>query len=184
MLFKLDNITNLTSARWAAAEGFDAISFNFDKSNINYITPMKAVEICQWISGLKVVGNFKNLTPSAILDIYNLLNLDAIEIDLTLTDELLLNQQVPIILSVESSGFIKELDFEKLYPFLLAFSYNSNSNVSDNYPIEKSFFPSIFSPQKLSKVPFGINFDSANETEIGIADFEELEFFKQKWEAI
>ena len=180
MLYKLDNITNLTSARWAAAEGFDAISFNFTKTNSNYIQPMKVVEICQWISGLKTVGIFNDVDPASILDIYNLLKLDAIEIDLTLADQLILNQEVPIILRIENNKFEKELAFEKFYPFLLAFSSNLNSDIPINFPVEKSFIPSNILPQQLIKTPYGINFDSALETEIGVANFEELDFYK-KW---
>ena len=98
MKYKLDNVTSLTAARWAAAEGFDYISFNFDKSNINYIQPMKVAEIRKWVTGIKCVGNFINTEPSIILDLYSLLNLDGIEIDLKIAEKILINNAIPSII--------------------------------------------------------------------------------------
>jgi hypothetical protein len=181
MLFKLDNVTNLTSARWAAAEGFDILTFNFDKTSKHYIQPMKAIDICKWISGVKFIGKFDNSEYSKILDIYHLLALDAVEIDLESANYIAENEGIPIVLSLPSIDFEKALAFEKYYSHLMALSFQSNLKVPENYPIERSFFPSNYPLELLNKTPFGINFDSAIETETGIANFEELDLYKQKW---
>ncbi|MFM9944916.1 MAG: hypothetical protein ACKVQB_06750 [Bacteroidia bacterium] len=181
MIFKLDNVTSLTAARWAAAEGFDSISFNFDKSNPSYIQPMQVAEICKWVSGIRFTGSFLNVESSVILDLYDLLNLDAIEIDLK-TAEILMNNDIPTIFCLEKNDFKSGLEFQKFNPHIFAFSLINETELPFDFPIEKSFISSKFENNILQTIPFGISFNSANETEPGLIDFEELGISLNKWQ--
>lgn len=182
MIFKLDNITSLTTARWAAAEGFSYISFNFDKSDPNYIQPMEVVEICKWVTGLKIVGKFPFVETFIIKDLYELLKLDNIEIDLMTAETLLLNHPIPTILNVDENSWEHALEFRKHNSCVFAFAVQSNTVKEINFPSDECFIPSDSLHTPGRKLPYGINFNSANETEPGIVDFEELSSRKEMWE--
>jgi hypothetical protein len=180
MIFKLDNVTNLTAARWAAAEGFDSISFNFDKADANYIKPMLVAEICKWVTGIKFIGNFVNAELSVIQDLSNLLTLDAIETDLETAKKLAL-EDTSLVLQLNTENFEEGLEFAKNNPNILAFSFQNNKIPEHDFPIEKSFIPSKIRNETLKNKPWGISFDSANETEPGMVDFENLELALNYW---
>ena len=182
MKYKLDNVTSLTAARWAAAEGFDYISFNFDKSNINYIQPMMVAEICKWVTGIKCIGKFINTEPTVILDLYKLLNLDGIEIDLETAENLLLDSSI-LILQLSAENFEEGLEFAKHHANILAFSFQNIKIPEHNFLIKKSFISSKSEKETLQNKPWGISFESANETELGMVDFENLELALNYWKS-
>lgn len=182
MKYKLDNVTSLTAARWAAAEGFDYISFNFDKSNINYIQPMMVAEICKWVTGIKCIGKFINTEPTVILDLYKLLNLDGIEIDLETAENLLLDSSIPSIIELNKDTILNCEEFQKNSKDLIAFSLAFSDNFPTNFSFETSFVSSkINNTDAIKNEPFGISFNSTNETEPGLTDFEELENSINYW---
>lgn len=181
MIYKLDNITSLTAARWAAAEGFDYISFNFDKTDANYISPMKVAEIQKWVTGIKFTGKFLNVELAVILDLYKLLNLDAIEIDLKTAEILLLDHNIPTILHIEKDSVTKALEFQKIDKGVFAFYFLNESEIPSGIPLDRLFLSSKFKGNLDVNPAFGISFDSANETEPGLVDFEELENSKNYW---
>ena len=183
MNFKLDNVTSLTTARWAAAEGFTFISFNFDKNDTSYIPPMQVAEICKWINGVRFIGSFTNVETHVILDLYELLNLDAIEIDLETAESLLLDHSIPSILRLNTENLKQGLEFKKYNADVFAFSINTNEILPNALPVNESFLPRNTVPELLEEMPFGINFNSENETEPGIVDFEELENSKNLWQS-
>lgn len=180
MIFKLDNVTNLTAARWAAAEGFDSISFNFDKADANYIKPMLVSEISKWVTGIKFIGNFVNAEISVIKDLNTLLILDAIETDVETAKKLDL-EDPSLILQLNAENFEEGLMFAKHHPNILAFSFQNNKIPEHDFPIEKCFIPSKIRNEALKNKPWGISFDSANETEPGMVDFENLELALNYW---
>ncbi len=182
MIYKLDNVTNLTAARWAAAEGFDSISFNFDKTDANYIKPMLVAEICKWITGIKFIGNFVNVEISVIKDLNNLLTLDAIEIDLETAKKLNL-EDTSLILQLSAENFEEGLEFAKHHANILAFSFQNIKIPEHNFLIKKSFISSKSEKETLQNKPWGISFESANETELGMVDFENLELALNYWKS-
>ena len=74
MIFKLDNVSDLSMARWAAAEGFSYITFNFERDSNYYISPQNASQISGWISGPKIVARISMDELNQIQDIYEILN--------------------------------------------------------------------------------------------------------------
>lgn len=86
---KLSNVSNLSDARWAAAAGIDYISFCFDPNSSDFIPPIKAKEIIDWVSGPRVIAEFGNNSIQEITDITTLLTIDLIAVNNTLLpDEL------------------------------------------------------------------------------------------------
>lgn len=77
---KLGGITNLTDARYAAAVGVTYLGFCFDPSSPDYLPPIKAKEIMDWISGCHFVGEFGKQPKEEITEICSLLNLEIAEV--------------------------------------------------------------------------------------------------------
>ena len=182
MNLKLDNVTSLSAARWAAAEGFTFLSFNFDKYSSSYIAPMQVAEICKWINGVRFIGIFNNVEPLVIRDLYELLNLVAIELDLETAETLLINHNIPGILQLNSENLKQGLEFKKYNRDVFAFSVNCLDILLNSLPLETCFISQNTNPALLNVMPYGINFDSENETEPGIANFENLENSKNLWQ--
>jgi len=181
MHFKLENITNLTTARWAAAEGFSYLSFNFDKTSGSYIQPMQVVEICKWITGPYYIGCFGNQEPAVIKDIYDLLPLDFVEINLATAKEILLQIEIPCILCINSHDLSEAIELQKNHKSIKAFSLINIVDMTPDFPMELSFLPQNLNVSLNTKKPYGINFNSENESEPGLVDFEKLESALEKW---
>jgi phosphoribosylanthranilate isomerase len=75
MKLRLSDITNLTDARYAAAEGFDWIGFNFIVDTPHVINSLKAKEIKGWLSGPTYFGKFNGKDLSEIRGIAAILSL-------------------------------------------------------------------------------------------------------------
>ena len=63
---KASQITNLTDARYFAAKEVEWLSFNFREGAENYIDPMKARAMFEWVEGPRIVGEFDGLTAADI----------------------------------------------------------------------------------------------------------------------
>ena len=78
---KLGSITNLSDARYAAAAGIDYLGFCFDPNHQNYIAPMKAKEIIDWITGCEIVAEFGNQSKEEIKTMNDVIRFDFIELN-------------------------------------------------------------------------------------------------------
>jgi len=180
MLYKLNNVTNLSAARWAAAEGFDYISFNFDKSNINYIQPMEVLNICKWVPGLKFIGDFSKVDFSYINEIHQMLLLDGLEIDFE-TVKNLENSHSKIFIKSTQENINEVMNFVNISKMDCVINFQKESKILASYPLEKWFIPSNAKQFIINNIPLGVNFDSANEIEPGLLDFEELNNALECW---
>ncbi len=63
---KANAITNLTDARYFAAKEVEWLSFNFRENTPDYIEPMRARAIFEWVEGPKILGEFETLTDEEI----------------------------------------------------------------------------------------------------------------------
>jgi phosphoribosylanthranilate isomerase len=77
---KLSRITNLSDARYAAAAGFDFISFCFDEQQERFISPAQAKEMMGWISGPQIVAEFANEPVANINEICAMLEIDMVQL--------------------------------------------------------------------------------------------------------
>jgi phosphoribosylanthranilate isomerase len=83
------SISNLTDARYFAAWGVEWIGFSLEVGNAAYLAPKDAQEIKDWVVGPKFIGEFGfGQDKDTILEVIELLKLDAIELSMFCADEL------------------------------------------------------------------------------------------------
>lgn len=186
---KLGNVTNLSDARYAAAVGIEYIGFCFDPGSENYIVPIKAKEIIDWITGSNIVAEFGDQHFDEIKDISELLGVDIIELNNSLLPDELPAFEKPVIKKTDVSRFSQEQLQKELaayHPYCDAFHlYASGQN---NIPAEKlveicSSYNIIWGfaveNREVMNIighykPFGINVSGGVEEKTGIKDFDEL----------
>ncbi len=59
MKIKAVNITNLTDARYFAAQGVTYMHFDFRETSPAYISPIQAIAIIDWIEGINFIGQWE-----------------------------------------------------------------------------------------------------------------------------
>ncbi len=184
---KLGNITNLSDARYAAAAGVTYIGFCFDPTNENYIAPIKAKEIIDWVTGSSVVAEFGNQSLEEIRDISELLNVDAIEVENRLLPDELVSLGKPVIKKINLTEYseVQLLTEIKAYqdvadafhvygggivnePFLKELC--SNYQIIWGFPVEVS---SVINTLQTFN-PFALNLSGGLEEKAGIKDFDEM----------
>jgi len=186
---KLGNITNLSDARYAAASGIEYLGFCFDTSNQNYIAPIKAKEIIDWITGCEIVVEFGDQTIEEIQTISELLNADLIELNNQILPDELIQFNKPIIKKIDinnfdSDGLKKEMESFKnqIELFHLFSSEKGNTdekkltNLFNQYKIIFGFElnpETIISTINLFK-PYAINVYGKDEEKTGYKDFDEM----------
>ena len=106
---KLSPITNLADARFAAAAGIEYMGFCLDPSDTNFILPIKAKEILDWISGSYAIAYFGNQELDDIIALSELLNMDIVALENTILPDELPQIGKPIIKVIPISS--KNLDF-------------------------------------------------------------------------
>lgn len=187
---KISNVTNLSDARYAAAVGINYIGFCFDSNSTNYIAPIKAKEMIDWITGSHIVAEFGNQSIDEIKDISELLNVDVIELNNTILPDELPSLEKAIIkkidisiynlaqLNTELQAYKNYCDAFHLFTTLnnLTIPENDLINICANYkiiwglPITNSSVLNIINGFK----PYAINVSGGQEEKAGIKDFDEL----------
>ena len=187
---KFSNVTNLSDARYAAAVGMDYIGFCFDRNSPDYIAPIKAKEMIDWITGSNIVAEFGNQTLDEIKDISELLNVDAVE----LNNKILPDEIPQIAKAIIKKIDLNEFDFAQLETELKAYA-----SVCDGFHIYSSTQTEKFNTQQLQEIcsgykiiwglyfdknnviatidtykPFAINISGGNEEQVGMKDFDEI----------
>ncbi len=88
----------LSDARYAAAEGFEFLALAIDPSLPDFPGMTKLKEIVGWISGPRIVGQFPDGTPVAVIqDAVEFLGLDAVELGHPVTEVTLQKLNLPVI---------------------------------------------------------------------------------------
>ncbi len=77
---KLGGITNLSDARYAAAAYAEWVGFCFIPGHVRYITPMKAKEIIDWLSGPVVVAEIGPLNPQENAPALQVLGISTVQV--------------------------------------------------------------------------------------------------------
>ncbi len=187
---KISNVTNLSDARYAAAVGINYIGFCFDGDSPNYIAPIKAKEMIDWITGSHIVAEFGNQSLDEIKDISELLNVDAIELNNRILPDELPALEKAIIKKIDLSMYnLNQLNTElEAYKNSCDAFHLMNSQEHLNYiesdlmtvcanykiiwglPISNNSVLHIINTIK----PFAINVSGGQEEKAGIKDFDEL----------
>ena len=199
---KASDITNLTDARYFAAKEVEWLSFNFTEGVVGYIQPMKARAIFEWVEGVKIVGEFNNMTGDEINFYTEGWSLQTVQVGhFTPVDEVMKIKNVPIIKEIVIEEFTKP-DFlrKELLPFIpfveafqLSFDKNNISwetlknpnamiTVEDLKEICEAFkiILSIdFQKDTLDEILklnlYGLNLKGGEEERVGVKSFDELD---------
>lgn len=65
---KINNITNLSDARYCSGMYVNLLGFSFDFNSEKYVSPGLFAEITGWISGVELIGEFSSESHPNILD--------------------------------------------------------------------------------------------------------------------
>ncbi len=193
---KLGNITNLSDARFGAAAGATYIGFCFDPTSENYITPLKAKEIIDWVTGSSVVAEFGSQGLDEIKDISELLNVDVIEVNNRLLPDELLGLGKPIIKKIDVTVFDTtqlqvEIDaYRNVADAFHLYSHDEEKGINESQLKSLCREVNIIYGLTLnlenvlniieSYKPFAINVSGGQEEKAGIKDFDELNELLEK----
>lgn len=180
---KINQITNLSDARYCAGMGVEMAGFQITTGEGEELNKIQA--IINWITGVKIVGEFNQLTISKAEDLVEKLGLDMIEIDYF--DELIIpiSLRPTTILKFNSNEFSFEMldDLLNKYNHVSYFHINNQSLSNDDWAKLCSNYSIIYGNQ-LSKnelpyiieqiKPLAISLNGGNELAPGLKDFEEL----------
>jgi len=77
---KVGKLTNLTDARYFAAQGVDWLGFSLQPGDESQVSPALVSAIVEWVEGPKVTGEFGHVPAETILEQVETLGLQAIQI--------------------------------------------------------------------------------------------------------
>ena len=193
---KFGNITNLADARFAAAAGVDYLGFCFDTKNLNYIPPIKAKEITDWITGSNIVAEFGDQSIDEINTISELLSSDVIELNNHILPDELTQLDKAIIKKIDVNGFSmdglkKEMEAYKNFAELFHMYSSSDNEFSDRetmielcsqYKIIWGFHINAGNAVNIISTfkPYAVNISGGMEEKTGIRDFDELNELLEK----
>lgn len=203
---KASQITNLTDARYFAAKEVNWLSFNFAEKTDNYIEPMKARAMFDWVEVPHIVGEFDGFDAEAVNFYADNWGLKAVQISSTTE-----------VFHVKSAHILKEIAVEShttadilrgllspLKNMVTAFQLNfdvhnlSFSDLKNNkYALDVADLSSLcaafniilnidFQLDELDDIlninPFGLSLKGGEEERVGVKSYDELDEIFDKLE--
>ena len=104
MLIKASAITNLTDARYFAAQDVHFLGFNFEEGTPGYLDPMYMKAIREWVQGPKITGEFDQTPAAVVREAAAFYGLDSVQV--TRMDDLALLEGLEVILAVPANAEI------------------------------------------------------------------------------
>jgi len=180
----VNQINNLSDARYCAGMGADYLGFNLEPKSDHYLDPEKFKELISWVSGPEFVGEFHNTPVNEIINISSLYSIDHIQItDIQYIKELK-KLNFSTILEISSEYFTEQLAQEyhegvfyflvKL-PALNSSEYSRISALAEQYPILLGGEFQLNQVNQIVKDPFnGIAIQGGEEIKPGFREFDEM----------
>ena len=187
-LVKISSVNNLSDARYGAGMGVELMGFNLNKSEGNYIDINTFTEITNWISGVKIVGEFSDLNHLDIIGAISDYDLDFIQVDDLNQIFALEETKIPIILRIDiSNNSFQELEnllkLAKAHvSYFLLESENNNIDLNNIYKLSENFSIILDSGVTIKSLDSiitqssikGIALKGGNEIQPGIRDFDKM----------
>lgn len=186
---KLSPITNLSDARFAAAEGIAYMGFCFDPSSVDFLLPIKAKEIIDWTTGSLTVGEFGEQGLEEISELSELLQLEVVLIKNAIPAKDLSQIGKPIIksLDIDNMEAVELANTLCAYaPYADAFQLNGSLAIAAradelkeiclqykiiwNLPFNLSSMPEVIAQFN----PYAICLLAGSEEKTGMKEYEEL----------
>ncbi len=196
---KANSITNLTDARYFAAREVTWMGFCLDPASENYVAPPQVSAMCEWLDGVKFVGEFPLTDAVEVLELAEELSLDAVQVHrfTTLEDLEELQRRIPLIQEVvlapeeDPTALLAWMNSREalVEAFLLDFGKNRIAWKEDpvwsewlkmvckNHPvILNADFEAVLLPEILDSLPlYGLAVQGGEEEQIGVKSFDELD---------
>ena len=194
---KVGSINNLSDARYCSGMNVDHVGFLMEENNINSIDITTLREISNWISGVKIVGEFNNSSIKFINSKLNQFSFDFLQVTYPLSIKKIHFDKSKIILNIPSLGNIYFKNF--LDSFIENYSEISIINISvlsnltntfvnhnlflsnkkfkllNGFNHSKSYLKKMIKKKKF----YGISLTGNNEIRPGYKDYNDLtEIFK------
>lgn len=206
---KASQITNLTDARYFAAKEVEWLSFNFTEGSENYIDPMKAKAMFEWVHGPHIVAEFEDFSAADINFYTEGYQLSHVQIGMNMTVDEVFELTAPSIIkeiNVEASsnaeilrGLMRpfatsieafQLNFERNgMDFLSLKNADSKLTFGDLKVLCSEFkiiltidFQTIMLNELLSLNLYGLSLQGGEEEKVGVKSFDELDDILEKLE--
>jgi phosphoribosylanthranilate isomerase len=196
---KASQITNLTDARYFAAKEVEWLSFNFAEHTDNYIEPMRARAMFDWVEVPHIVGEFDGFDADAVnfyaenwglkaiqvgesSEIFNLKSdyiVKEIVVDSATTAEILRGMFLPFagVVSVFQLNFeLENIAFSELKVGEHPLSINDLSALCTAFKIILAIdFQLDELDEILALKPSGLSLKGGEEERVGVKSFDELD---------
>ena len=203
---KASHITNLTDARYFAAKEVEWLSFNFAEKTDNYIEPMRARAMFDWVEVPHIVGEFdgfdaesvnfyaenwglKAVEVGAATEVFDLKSdyiLKKISVNPATTAEILRGQLTPfvnIIAAFEIDFEDHKITFSDLKNGKYPLSIDDLSVLFQDFKIILSIdFQLVELENILDLSPFGLALKGGEEERVGVKSYDELDEIFDKLE--
>ena len=196
---KASQITNLTDARYFAAKEVEWLSFNFAERTDNYIEPMRARAMFDWVEVPHIVGEFDGFDAESVnfyaenwglkavqvgesSEIFNLASgyiIKEITVDSATTAEILRGLFLPFVDVV--AAFQLNFELENItFSDIKANNYPLSINDLLGLCAEFNIILAIdFQLDELEGIlalqPFGLSLKGGEEERVGVKSFDELD---------
>ncbi len=183
MIVKAGKISNLTDARYFAAEEVQYLGFNLEEGSIGYLDPVYMRAIREWVQGPIVVGEFGRTPLHIVKEAANFFTLDVVQITLPdSVDEVADWSGVSIILEIDPAQLSPAL-LALWQPFISAFLVRIDANTPLESLVQYKQFPIIWSLDAplttiLSFIArenlYGLELIGGEEEAVGVKSFDQL----------
>lgn len=148
-------ITNLTDARYFAAQEVEWLGFELDSSSEDFIEPRAMSAIREWVDGVQIMGLFQLMEASEIREAIDQLVLDAVLLGMAMPIETAIQLQaaVPVFKEVVVEKTTTAAELAELLanwkPFVNGFVLNFTKNginwamINEGNPLSVSFLTKL-----------------------------------------
>lgn len=190
----VNQISNLSDARYCAGMGVEMLGFSLQEGSSAYTSPATFKEISGWVSGVKLVGEVQDLEADQVLSLLQEYAFDMLQLNSIYLVEELEKLPLPIILRISIN---KDTNQEALFqlmdiyqPHVEYFLIDSEEiasidstnerllkNLADRYTVLLGFgLTKENTKDALDSIqPAGIALKGGEEIRPGFKDFDELE---------
>jgi phosphoribosylanthranilate isomerase len=203
---KASQITNLTDARYFAAKEVEWLSFNFAEKTENYIEPMRARAMFDWVEVPHLIGEFSGFDTEGVnfyaeswglkavqvgenTEVFDLKSnyiLKEITVDAASTAEELSRQMLPfknIVVAFELNFEKNNLSFSDLKSKRGPLSINDLFGLCEAFKIILNIdFQLVELEEIMDLNPFGLSLKGGEEERVGVKSFDELDDIFDKLE--
>jgi phosphoribosylanthranilate isomerase len=196
---KASQITNLTDARYFAAKEVEWLSFNFAENTDNYIEPMRARAMFDWVEVPHIIGEFDGFDVEAVnfyaenwglkavqiggntevFDVKSDYILKEIAINSATNLEILRGLLLPlknIVAAFQLNFELNNFSFSDLKRGKHPLSINAISSLCDEFKIILNIdFQLVELEEIMNLKPFGLSLKGGEEERVGVKSFDELD---------